>query len=62
MLSGCLIDKPLPPSITTVEVRSTRRVGRYVTLAENALLWQAPRGAIEFLSWSPVTGNPDAAG
>jgi DNA primase len=56
-----LIDKPVPPSIATVEVQTTRRTGRYIALAENALLWQAHRGALEFLSWTPVIGNPEAA-
>ncbi len=54
------VEKPVPPSIATVVVHSTHYAGRFVALAENALLWQAHRGAVELLSWSPTRDDPSA--
>ena len=51
----------LPRSIPTISVQTLNGPSRYVALAENSVLWEAHRGAIEFHGWAPVAGDPTLA-
>ena len=47
-----------PSSIPTVDVALKHGPATFAALANNAIMWQAHRGAIAFLGWSPTPGDP----
>ncbi|MBC5799225.1 MAG: hypothetical protein GIX03_03340 [Candidatus Eremiobacteraeota bacterium] len=50
-----------PPSIPTVRVGLRAGPATFAAVAENAVLWQAHRGAIGFMSWAPTRDDPARA-
>ncbi len=51
-----------PASIPTVQVQLRHGPATFACVAENAVMWQAHRGAIALLGWSPARSDPARVG
>ena len=54
--------EPLPESIPSTLVTTTRSVHPYPVMAEKTVLWLAHRGAVGLLSWTPSSRDPESVG